>query len=45
MWGSKDLIVIFHYTIPMKDDTKTKKQRPYNTITKNIKEEVDKLLG
>ena len=50
-WSYKDLKGldpdICQHTIPMKDDAKTSKQRPYtynDTFAKKIKEEIDKLL-
>ena len=50
-WTYKDLKgvdpTIFQHTIPMKEDAKPRKQRPYTynkNFAKKIKEEIDKLL-
>ena len=51
-WSSKDLKgvdpKICQHTIPMKDDAKPSRQRPYtynDTFARKIKEEIDKLLA
>ena len=51
-WSYKDLQgvdpKICQHTIPMKEDAKPSRQRPYtynNIFTKKIKEEIDKLLA
>ena len=50
-WSYKDLKgvepSVCKHTIPMREDAKTRKQRPYtynDTFAKKIKEEIDKLL-